>query len=63
MTDIEAMCRAPVAVHIYTFHSLQAAVRDAVNESCTCGGRGPADNPCPACDVWHRLAEWGVVKP
>lgn len=31
-------------------------INDAVNASCTCGGRGPQDEGvCPACQVWHRL--------
>jgi hypothetical protein len=31
-------------------------LRDAVNASCTCGGKGPRDpGVCPACMVWHRL--------
>lgn len=32
-----------------------AELRAAVNESCSCGGRGPDDDPCPACQVWHLL--------
>lgn len=28
----------------------------AVNDSCTCGGRGPDDpDRCPACSVWHLV--------
>ena len=28
----------------------------AVNNHCTCGGRGPEDTgACPACLVWHEL--------
>jgi len=30
----------------------------AVNDSCTCGGRGPDDpDCCPACSVWHLVME------
>jgi hypothetical protein len=33
-----------------------SALRDAVNNSCTCGGMGPNDpGVCGACLVWHRL--------
>lgn len=29
---------------------------DAVNASCTCGGKGPGDEGvCPACAVYHRV--------
>lgn len=32
---------------------------EAVNLSCTCGGRGPHDDGvCPACMVWHRLRSY-----
>ncbi len=28
----------------------------AVNEHCSCGGRGPEDaRACPACLVWHEM--------
>lgn len=27
--------------------------RRAVNRHCSCGGRGPDDNPCVACSIWH----------
>ena len=30
-------------------------VVNAVNESCSCGGKGPDDGCCQACEVWHRL--------
>jgi len=31
-------------------------LRNAVNEYCTCGGKGPEDpDACPACMVWHYL--------
>lgn len=42
----------------------EAQVMRAVNESCSCGGKGPDDGCCQACEVWHRLhgrkvkAEW-----
>lgn len=30
-------------------------LRIAVNEFCSCGGKGPQDpGACPACLVWHR---------
>jgi hypothetical protein len=39
---------APGYGHEYT-------LRNAVNASCTCGGRGPTDpEVCPACMTWHR---------
>jgi hypothetical protein len=32
------------------------ALRDAVNASCSCGGKGPLDaGVCGACLVWHRM--------
>jgi hypothetical protein len=30
-------------------------VQCAVNDTCSCGGKGPQDGCCPACEVWHRL--------
>ena len=31
-------------------------IRNAVNESCSCGGRGPTDpEMCQACEVWWRI--------
>lgn len=30
-------------------------VQALVNALCTCGGRGPADDPCPVCELWHLL--------
>jgi len=31
-------------------------LRLAVNESCTCGGKGVGDEgACPACLVWHQI--------
>lgn len=38
-------------------------VRMAVHESCSCGGRGPDDGCCPACEVWHRLQGRTVKQP
>ena len=32
-------------------------LRIAVNKSCICGGRGPNDNACPACMVWHYMTK------
>ena len=26
-----------------------------INNFCACGGRGPDDNPCPACGVYHAI--------
>lgn len=26
-----------------------------INTYCSCGGRGPDDDPCPACSIWHDL--------
>lgn len=37
---------------------LEIDVQCAVNDSCACGGKGPDDNCCPACEVWHRLHGW-----
>lgn len=36
------------------------SLRAAVNASCSCGGRGPDDDCCPACAVWHRVAGHGA---
>ena len=34
-----------------------AAIRDAVDETCSCGGLGPDDDGvCDACKVWHRFS-------
>ncbi len=30
-------------------------VLDAVNASCSCGGKPLGAGCCPACEVWHRL--------
>lgn len=30
-------------------------VIEAVNATCSCGGKGPEDGCCPACEVWHRM--------
>lgn len=32
-------------------------VQRAVDQVCTCGGRGPDDDPCPACEVWHEYVD------
>ena len=26
-----------------------------INTYCSCGGRGPDDDPCPACAVYHAV--------
>jgi len=28
-----------------------------VNAICSCGGRGPDDNPCDACKLYHMIIE------
>ena len=34
-----------------------AAIRDAVDATCSCGGLGPDDDGvCDACKVWHRFS-------
>lgn len=33
----------------------EAEITQAVNEACSCGGKGPEDGCCQACEVWHRL--------
>lgn len=33
----------------------ESDLQQAVNASCSCGGRGPNENECPACKVWHIL--------
>ena len=39
-----------------TFRFLERMVSMAVNEECSCGGRGPDDpGVCPACMVYHHL--------
>ena len=30
-----------------------------INNYCSCGGRGPNDDPCDACAIWHELLEFG----
>ena len=44
-------CTAALA----TVTRLNTALRGAVNAECSCGGRGPDDDPCVACRVWHRV--------
>ena len=29
-----------------------------INNYCSCGGRGPNDNPCSACAIWHELVSF-----
>ena len=33
----------------------KSRLNEAVNTACTCGGRGPNEDPCPACSVWHMV--------
>ena len=33
----------------------EAKLLDAVNASCTCGGKPLGVGCCPACEVWHRM--------
>lgn len=49
----------PVAAQRLVMIHTQEPLRRAVNSACTCGGRGPDDEPCPACAVWHTLAAVG----
>ena len=56
MTDPAALVEAKkLATYINS-------VRHAVNASCTCGGKGPDDECCPACEVWHRLQGLEIVR-
>ena len=42
----------------WTAYRLMERLRRSVNAACTCGGMGPADEGvCPACMVWHGMAE------
>lgn len=34
---------------------IEQQVQMAVNASCSCGGKGPQDGCCQACEVWHRF--------
>lgn len=51
----------PVTTEPVTFHGPQFGIsrddlRNAVNASCSCGGKPDTDAAvCPACMVWHRL--------
>ncbi len=36
-------------------HTNEHSLRDAVNASCSCGGKALGDGCCPACEVWHRM--------
>lgn len=42
---------APTGSAMWTERQVTAAV----NASCSCGGKGPNDGCCQACEVWHRL--------
>jgi len=33
-----------------------------INNHCLCGGRGPAENPCPACSVWHDIIKYDTQQ-
>jgi hypothetical protein len=48
--EAQRVC-TPGGSPIFTTHQLLTAV----NASCSCGGKGPADGCCPACSVWHIL--------
>ena len=39
------------------------ALEQAVYCSCSCGGKGPQDGCCPACEVWHRLRGETIKHP
>lgn len=28
-----------------------------INKYCSCGGRGPNDNPCDACAIYHEITQ------
>ena len=38
---------------------MQRDLNIAVNRHCTCGGRGPDDDPCVACQIWHESGAAG----
>ena len=46
-------CRMSEGIPIYPWARWD--VQEAVDHSCSCGGKGPEDGCCPACEVWHRL--------
>jgi len=33
----------------------ESSLINIINEYCSCGGRGPNDNPCDACSIWHTI--------
>ncbi len=37
-----------ITIERYEFQKL-------INRYCSCGGRGPDDEPCPACAIYHDL--------
>lgn len=62
-TDRCPSCGALVADHFAPCSGTNAAagtvrlddVNALVNALCICGGRGPEDDPCPVCELWHLL--------
>lgn len=42
-----------MSVHDKTWTYME--IENAVYRACRCGGRGPNDNPCDACIVYHLL--------
>ena len=34
---------------------------EIINKHCSCGGRGPDDDPCPACAVYHDIYNFQEV--
>jgi hypothetical protein len=38
-------------------------VQRAITATCSCGGRGPDDGCCQACEVWHRLNGREIHNP
>lgn len=34
-----------------------------INQFCKCGGRGPTDNPCVACAIYHTIMDWAENLP
>lgn len=35
--------------------TVRLAIKRAITAACSCGGRGPEDDPCEACELWHLL--------
>ena len=33
----------------------ESSLINIINEHCLCGGRGPNDNLCDACSIWHEI--------